>query len=125
MIHVEGTNVRARPVFAVEGQPNGGTFLVKPLIRGEGLSLLEVRVPAGVASALHVHGHECLVYVVSGKLRTTVEGESFVLGPGDACRHPTSRPHCVRAIEDTVFVEVKSPPPDLGATLGLAEDPPG
>ncbi len=48
MIHVEGARVRARPVAGVEGQPNGGTFFVKALLRGEALTLLEVRVPAGV-----------------------------------------------------------------------------
>jgi len=117
--HAENASVEARAVATIEGQPNLGTFFVKPLLRGERLALLEIRAEAGTASAVHAHPHESLLYVVSGRLATTIADESFVLGPGDACRHPKDAPHLVRAIEDTVFVEIKSPPPDLRATFGL------
>src|SRR5262245_48857449 len=114
MLYTENKAVSAHPTCSIEGQPSVGTFLVKPLMLGEQIALLEVHVQAGTASALHAHSHESLIYVVSGKLSTTIGGETFVLGAGDVCRHAASVIHRVEALEDTTFVEVKSPLPELG-----------
>jgi quercetin dioxygenase-like cupin family protein len=113
MLHIENALVTGQPVVSIEGRPGTGIFFVKPLMRSRSMALLEVRVASGVASALHTHAHESLIYVVSGKLRTTIGEQIFVLGPGDVCRHPSGESHVVEALQDTVFVEVKSPPPDL------------
>jgi quercetin dioxygenase-like cupin family protein len=120
MLHMENAQVDSQPVGTIEGQPNTGTFFVKPLMRGESMALLEVRVRAGVASSVHMHSHESLIYVVSGRLKTIINNETFVLGPGDVCRHPSAVGHRVEALEDAVFVEVKSPPIELHQVFGLA-----
>jgi quercetin dioxygenase-like cupin family protein len=120
MLHITNDQIASQPVGMIEGQPNTGTVFVKPLMRGESMALLEVRMRAGVASSLHVHDHESLLYVVSGRLRTTIDNETFVLGPGDVCRHPRQASHRVEALEDTVFVEVKSPPIEFGQVFGPA-----
>jgi len=120
MLHAENAQVDSQPVHTIEGQPNTGTVFVKPLMDGEQMALLEVRMRAGVSSSLHAHAHESVLYVVSGKLRTVVSNETFVLGPGDVCRHPRDAVHRVEALEDTVFVEVKSPAIDLRRVFGPA-----
>jgi quercetin dioxygenase-like cupin family protein len=120
MLHTENTQVASQPVTTIEGQPNAGTVFVKPLLHGDTMALLEVRMAQGVASSLHAHAHESLLYVVSGRLRTVVNGKAFVLGPGDACRHPQGATHRVEALADTVFVEVKSPPFEFGRVFGAA-----
>jgi quercetin dioxygenase-like cupin family protein len=120
MLHVENAQVDSQPVGTIEGQPNAGTFFVKPLMRGESMTLLEVRVRAGVRSLIHTHSHESLIYVVSGRLKTIINIETFVLGPGDVCRHPCAVGHRVEALEDTIFVEIKSPPIELRQVFGLA-----
>ena len=120
MLHVENAQVDSQPIGTIEGQPNTGIFFVKPLMRGDSMELLEVHVKAGVASLIHSHSHESLVYVVSGRLKTIINNETFVLGPGDVCRHPRAVGHRVEALEDTVFVEVKSPPIELRQVFGLA-----
>jgi hypothetical protein len=51
-------------------------------------------------------------------VKTIVNNETFVLGPGDVCRHPRDASHRVEALEDTVFVEVKSPPIEFGRVFG-------
>jgi quercetin dioxygenase-like cupin family protein len=118
MLYVGNDQVDSQPVHTIEGRPNTGTVFVKPLLRGETMALLEVRMRAGVSSSLHAHAHESLLYVVSGRLRTTVNDETFVLAPGDVCRHPRDAIHRVEALEDTVFVEVKSPPIEFGRVFG-------
>jgi quercetin dioxygenase-like cupin family protein len=120
MLHIEKAQIESQPVGTIEGQPNSGTFFVKPLMRGESMALLEVRVRAGVASRIHTHSHESLIYVVSGRLKTIINNETFVLGPGDVCRHPCAVGHRVEALEDTIFVEVKSPPIEFRQVFGLA-----
>ena len=120
MLHIENAQVDSQPVGTIEGQPSTGTFFVKPLMRGERMTLLEIRVRAGVASPIHTHSHESLIYVVSGRLKTIINNETFVLGPGDVCRHPCAVGHRVEALEDTIFVEVKSPPIELRQVFGLA-----
>jgi quercetin dioxygenase-like cupin family protein len=120
MLHVENAQVGSQPVGTIEGQPSTGTFFVKPLMRGETMALLEIRVQAGAASAIHMHSHESLIYVVSGRLKTTIDNETFVLGPGDVCRHPFAVGHRVEALEDTIFVEIKSPPIELRQVFGIA-----
>jgi quercetin dioxygenase-like cupin family protein len=120
MLHIENAQIDSQPVSEIEGQPNTGIFLVKPLIGGESMALLEVHLRAGAASAMHAHSHESLIYVVSGRLKTIIDDETFVLGPGDACRHPCAVGHRVEALEDTTFIEVKSPPIDLRQVFGIA-----
>jgi quercetin dioxygenase-like cupin family protein len=120
MLHTENAQVDSQPVHAIEGQPNTGTVFVKRLMDGESMTLLEVRMRAGVASSPHAHAHESVIYVVSGRLKTIVNNDAFVLGPGDVCRHPRDATHRVEALEDTVFVEVKSPPIDLDRVFGPA-----
>jgi quercetin dioxygenase-like cupin family protein len=123
MLHVQNAQVDSQPVGTIEGRPNTGIFLVKPLMRGESMALLEIRVRAGAASPMHAHAHESLIYVVSGRLKTTIGGETFLLGPGDACRHPRAAEHRVEALEDAVFVEIKSPPPELRQVFAPAAAP--
>jgi quercetin dioxygenase-like cupin family protein len=117
MNHSKNARVQALVVRAIEGIPTKGALLVKPLIKGDHMSLLEVHLQPGVASATHVHSHESLVYVVRGTLKTTVGNKTYVLGPGDVCRHPHQVAHRIEALEETLIVEIKSPAPDIANIL--------
>jgi len=101
----------------IEGKPMGGLMTLKALLAGDSMTLLEVRLRSGAASVVHTHSHESLIYVVNGKLRVTIGAESHVLCPGDACRNAAGVPHAIEALEESLFVEVKSPAPDLDAFL--------
>jgi len=120
MLHIENAQVDSRPFGTIEGQPNTGTFFVKPLMHGQNMALLEIRIRAGVSSPIHTHAHESLIYIVSGRLKTIINDETFVLGPGDVGRHPCDVGHRVEALEDTKFIEIKSPPIALDQVFGIA-----
>jgi quercetin dioxygenase-like cupin family protein len=109
----------AKPVVSIEGVPTSGTLFVRPMLNGERIAMLEIRMAQGASSRGHAHTHESLLYVISGSLRTTIGDQVLVVRQGEACRHPENVVHSVEALEDTVFVEVKSPPPELQATLGI------
>jgi quercetin dioxygenase-like cupin family protein len=113
-------DIEAARVTAVEGKPvYGGELLVKPLIEGEEMTFLEIHYKAGVGAPLHSHPHESIAYVVKGKVKSTVGSDEFVMGPGDACRHPKGVLHGLEALEDSVVVEIKSPAPNLAAFFAM------
>jgi quercetin dioxygenase-like cupin family protein len=119
VIKSRNADVEAVAVSAVEGkQIYGGEMLVKPLIKGDEMTFLEIRYAPGVGAPLHTHTHESIAYVVKGKVKSTVGSEEFIMGPGDVCRHPAGVLHGLEAIEESLVVEIKSPAPDIGAFLG-------
>jgi quercetin dioxygenase-like cupin family protein len=116
MLTSRNADVEAIAVSAVEGKPTyGGELMVKPLIRGEEMTFLEIHYAPGVGAPLHTHSHESIAYVVKGKVKSTVGTEEFIMGPGDVCRHPKGVLHGLEAIEASIVVEIKSPAPDIAA----------
>ena len=118
MLIRRNVDVEGRAINAIEGLAVHGDVTVKPLMGGEHMVMLEIRYAAGSGSPMHVHRHESLCYIVSGRAEATVGEESFTLGPGDVCRHPEGVPHGIDAIEDTTVIEVKSPAQPLEQFLG-------
>jgi quercetin dioxygenase-like cupin family protein len=120
VITSRNSEVKALAVDAVEGKPvYGGALFVKPLIEGQEMTFLEIHYAAGVGAPLHTHTHESIAYVVRGKVKSTVGSEAFIMGPGDACRHPKGVLHGLEALEDSVVVEIKSPAPNLAAFFAM------
>src|SRR5215831_14093193 len=116
VIKSRNADVKGVAVKSVEGKAlYGGDMLVKPLIKGDEMTFLEIRYAAGVGAPLHTHTHESIAYLVKGKVKSTVGSEKFIMSPGDVCRHPKGVLHGLEAIEDSVVVEIKSPAPDISA----------
>lgn len=105
-------------IKSVEGKTLTGELIVKPLMAGEQMTLLEIHYSPGVGAPLHIHEHESLAYVVKGKVKMTVGKEVYILGPGDVCRHPQGTPHAVEGLEESVVVEIKSPAQPIERFLG-------
>jgi quercetin dioxygenase-like cupin family protein len=120
VITCRNADVEAVAVKAIEGKPMfGGDLIVKPLIKGDEMTFLEIHYAPGVGAPLHTHTHESIAYVVKGKVKSTVEGEQFIMGPGDVCRHPKGVLHGMEAIEESLVVEIKSPAPDISAFFAM------
>ena len=112
------TDTKTLKVSTLEGKPvYGGELEVKLRVSGEEMIMLEIFYAAGVGTPLHSHTHESVIYLVSGKLKGTIDGKDVVMLPGDTCRHPTGVMHSVEALEDSVIIESKSPPPDISAFM--------
>ena len=92
---------------------------MKPLIKGDEMTFLELHYTPGVGAPLHVHSHESVVYAVKGKVKSTVRSEEYILGPGDVCRHPKGVLHGIEAIEESVVVEIKAPAPDIASFFAM------
>ncbi len=118
MIISKNADVASLVVTSIEDKPVSGSLVLKPLIRGNEMTLLELHYQPGTNAPIHVHAHESLVYVVKGLVKTTVGNEVYVLGAGDVGCHPEGVAHTVEAIEESIVIEIKSPAPDLAQFLG-------
>jgi len=65
---------------------------------------------AGTLAAMHQHPHEQVVVMQSGKMRLAVGDEETIMGPGDIVVIPPGVPHEAEALEDTVVIDIFSPP---------------
>ena len=110
-------------VTSIEGKPMHGQLVLKPLLRGEQMTMLELHYQPGTKAPLHTHTHESLIYVVSGRVRTWIGDDVYLLGPGDVARHPPGVLHTVEALVESTIIEVKSPAPDITQFMGTSKHP--
>jgi quercetin dioxygenase-like cupin family protein len=82
----------------------------RTLVSGEKMMICEFTFEQGVEIPSHSHPHEQIGYVVAGRVRLTIDGQSFELCPGDSYRAPSGVPHSAFTLEPSVVVDVFSPP---------------
>ncbi|MFC4503633.1 MULTISPECIES: cupin domain-containing protein [Streptomyces] len=75
---------------AVVHEIHGGRFVsyIRPGTGSRDLTAWRGEVPAGMVGPAHTISHEETFYVLSGRLRLTIGGESAELGVGDAAVAP-------------------------------------
>ena len=64
----------------------------------------------GAVAARHSHPHEQIVMMIDGKLRLAVGDAETIMAPGDIIVIPPNVPHEAQALEDTVVLDIFSPP---------------
>ncbi len=107
----DGENVAAETVDRIEGAQASAPLQIKPLLTGDNMFLMEIRRSKGLVDATHAHAdHESMCYLVSGRMRVIIDGNEFVAKAGDSWIHPPGVAHYSETLEDSVQVEVKSPP---------------
>jgi quercetin dioxygenase-like cupin family protein len=77
---------------------------------GDRATLVEVTLSKGAAVASHTHEHEQLGYIARGRARFEIGGETRELVEGDGYLIPSNVPHAVTALEDSIAIDVFSPP---------------
>jgi quercetin dioxygenase-like cupin family protein len=103
----EGRVVELREL---EGQVLPIAATIREVLWGDEAVLIEVAAPSGFDAEPHAHDHESLVYVISGRVRATIESETRDLGPGDAMLHLRGALHHIEALSDARWIEIKAPP---------------
>jgi len=95
------------PKEAVKGD------LSRRLIAGERVMIAHVYLDKGCIVAQHSHDNEQLTYILEGKLRFFLgddESEVVDVGAGEVLHIPSNLPHKAEALENTLDVDVFSPP---------------
>ncbi|HJQ31627.1 MAG TPA: cupin domain-containing protein [Pyrinomonadaceae bacterium] len=92
--------------FVVEG-------IERRLITGERMMLAHVYLKKGAVVPMHSHDNEQLTYILEGALRFWMGGEDsepIDIHAGEVLVIPSHVPHKAEALEDTLDVDVFSPP---------------
>jgi unsaturated pyranuronate lyase len=80
------------------------------LITGDQMMIAHVYLAKGAIVPEHSHHNEQITYILEGRLRFTVGGEQIDVAAGEVLTIPPHVPHQAEAIEDTLDVDVFTPP---------------
>lgn len=89
--------------------PLGGGTERRILAHNDQLMAVEVSFETGAVGAPHTHPHTQCSYVLSGAFTYTVEGEDFLLGPGDSIVVPSDAVHGTVCTEKGVLLDIFTP----------------
>jgi quercetin dioxygenase-like cupin family protein len=84
----------------------------RTLVSGDKLMICRFDLEGGVEIPSHSHPHDQAGYVVTGRIRITVDGKSCDLGMGDSYFASSGVLHSAIALEASVVVDTFSPPRD-------------
>ena len=83
------------------------------LITGDDMMIAHVYLKKGALVPQHSHHNEQITYILSGALHFRIGADrerEVVVGAGEVLHLPSNVPHEARALEDTLDVDVFSPP---------------
>lgn len=80
------------------------------MIVGTKEMLVRWELDKGALVSRHSHPHEQIVVMVRGRLRLIVENGEIIMGRDDIVVIPPGAPHEAEALEDTVVIDIFSPP---------------
>jgi len=88
-------------------------LLDRRLITGDSMMLAHVYLKKGCIVPKHSHMNEQLTYILEGALRFRLgddQTEEIVVNAGEVLVIPPDVPHMAEALEDTLDVDIFSPP---------------
>jgi quercetin dioxygenase-like cupin family protein len=97
-------NDEATPVEMLPG------ILRRTLNEGSHTMLCELRMAKGSVVPAHTHPHEQIGYLASGRFRFRLGEHWQEMAPGDSWCVPGGVEHEVEVLEDSIAVDVFSPP---------------
>ena len=83
------------------------------LVTGERMMLAHVYLDKGAIVPKHSHENEQITYILEGALRFWIgeeQKEEIVVGVGEVLHIPSNVPHRAEALENTLDVDIFSPP---------------
>lgn len=84
--------------------------LSRQVVHTERLTIARLELRAGCQVPAHQHENEQVSMVLSGKLRFLLDGGAWEVGPGQVMRLAPNERHAVEALEDSVVIDLFSPP---------------
>lgn len=83
------------------------------LVSGESMMIAQVYLKKGAVVPVHCHHNEQITYILEGALKLVLgedQAEEFTVRSGEVLVIPPNVPHSAVALEDTLDVDVFSPP---------------
>ncbi len=85
-------------------------LLQRHFVVGQEIMLARVLLKKGCVVPEHCHHNEQVTYVLEGALRFWIDGRVIVVNAGEVLLIPAHMPHKAEAIEDTVDIDIFTPP---------------
>jgi quercetin dioxygenase-like cupin family protein len=87
----------------------GGGVSRRVLAHTPQLMIVKVNFEKGGEGSVHTHPHSQSTYVLSGRFRFNVDGESVEVGPGDTLAFPPDIPHGTLCLEAGTLLDIFTP----------------
>ena len=89
--------------------------MLNPLIErqfvvGQDVMIARILIKKGGFVPMHSHVNEQVTYVLAGALKFVIDGREIVVHEGEVLTIPSNMPHSAEALEDTVDLDVFTPP---------------
>ena len=84
--------------------------ITRQMLNGEDATLARILLSRGAVVPRHSHRSEQFSFILSGALKFIFDDSEFVLHAGEIVLIPANVPHKAEALEDTVDLDVFSPP---------------
>jgi unsaturated pyranuronate lyase len=85
-------------------------LLARQLAVGENVMVARIVLKKGCVVPMHHHHNEQISCMLEGALRFELGGENIVVRAGEVLAIPPNLPHLAEALEDSVALDVFSPP---------------
>src|ERR1700730_1953542 len=85
-------------------------LLQRQFVVGQEIMLARVLLKKGCIVPEHSHQNEQLTYILDGVLKFWIDGKEIVVHAGEVLCIPAHMPHKAEAMEDTVALDVFTPP---------------
>jgi unsaturated pyranuronate lyase len=82
----------------------------RQLIVGDNIMIARVLLKKGAFVPMHSHLNEQVTYILEGALKFSIQGKETVVAAGEVLTIPAGIPHEAVALEDTVDLDVFTPP---------------
>ncbi len=82
----------------------------RQLIVGDNIMIARVLLKKGAFVPMHSHLNEQVTYILEGALKFLIQDKEITVGAGEVLTIPAGMPHEAVALEDTVDLDVFTPP---------------
>lgn len=73
------------------------------------MMIVEAAFRKGAVGEPHRHSHEQVSYILAGKFRYTMDGQTYILEKGDTYYVPPEAFHGAEALEDSIILDIFTP----------------
>ncbi len=84
--------------------------LARRYVNGAGVTVARFVLRKGLVVPEHSHANEQVTCILEGALKFTLEGREIVVRAGETLVIPPNIPHAAEALEDTLNLDVFTPP---------------
>jgi len=85
-------------------------LLQRQFVVGEKVMVARILLKKGCVVPLHSHHNEQITYILEGVLKFGLNGEEVIVRAGEVLCIPPNVPHDAVALEDTVDLDIFTPP---------------